>query len=247
MYTRVLVISDNEYLLNQFRPLAERLTEHAHSVDFTYTCSPNNTTLLSRYEGKDMIRPLQVKTETAYIIQHFDLVISLHCKQLFPPELVRAVRCINVHPGLNPYNRGWFPQVFSILNQLPAGATIHEIDEQLDHGPVICQKQVKLESYDTSFSAYNKILQAELELLEENLIPILENRYTRTVMPEGNVNLKADFDQLCELDMGHTDTLQNHLNLLRALTHGDYANAFFIDENGRKVFVKVELNIEQNP
>ena len=43
-----------------------------------------------------------------------------------------------------------FQQVFSILNKLPVGVTIHEMDEQLDHGIIIVQKEINIFSWETS-------------------------------------------------------------------------------------------------
>lgn len=185
-----------------------------------------------------------MKDEVDFLVKEYDMIFSLHCKQIFPSKLVNHVKCINVHPGLNPNNRGWFPQVFSIINSLPCGATIHEIDEHLDHGPIICQKEVKIEMWDTSLTAYNKILDAEIELLSENLLNILNYEYETTVKEEGNLNLKKDFDDLCKIDLDDRDTFRNHINKLRALTHGDYANAYFIDDLGNKIYLKLELKKE---
>jgi dTDP-4-amino-4,6-dideoxyglucose formyltransferase len=185
-----------------------------------------------------------VKDEVDFLVDHYEMIFSLHCKQIFPPDLVNSVKCINIHPGLNPDNRGWFPQVFSILNSLPCGATIHEIDEQLDHGPIICQKEIKIEMWDTSLTAYNKILDAEIDLLSENIEKILDRKYETFIKEEGNLNLKKDFDDLCKIDLDSKDSFKNHINKLRALTHGNYANAYFIDESGDKVYVKLELKKE---
>lgn len=240
----VLVITDNELLLQRFRSLLER--KQPVNVRFNFAYSPNNKYFAEQYAGANWIAPVKVKAEYEQLIAAYDMIISLHCKQLFPAELVNAIRCINVHPGLNPYNRGWFPQVFSIINGKPAGATIHEIDEELDHGAVIAQKEVKIEQHDTSLSAYNKVLEAELELLDAHLEAILMGSYETKKLPEGNLNLKKDFDDLCELDLDNTDKLKNHLNLLRALTHGSYMNGYFFDSDGKKVFVKLELFPEQN-
>ena len=87
-----------------------------------------------------------------YLISEYKLIISAHCKKIFPKKLVESTRCINIHPGYNPYNRGWFPQVFSILNKLPLGATIHEMDEGLDSGDIISQEKVSINSSDDSLS-----------------------------------------------------------------------------------------------
>src|SRR5579862_5054037 len=108
---------------------------------------------------------INVRTQLAQITQNYDLVISIHSKQLFPLELISRVRCVNVHPGFNPFNRGWFPQIFSIINGMKAGATIHEIDEQLDHGLIVAQREYNIKSWDTSGSAYANIMKIERDLL----------------------------------------------------------------------------------
>ncbi|BDD10060.1 hypothetical protein FUAX_24920 [Fulvitalea axinellae] len=242
---KVLLLTDNDQLLRRFRELVgEGDLDLIKSYHFEYAYSWNNQEFREKYKNDDRIFPLKVATNTHELIRKYKVIFSLHCKQFFPEELVKNVRCINVHPGLNPYNRGWFPQVFSIINGLPCGATIHEIDEKLDHGPVICQEEVVIEKWDTSFSAYNKILDAEIRLLRNSLVDILDNKYVAVSKPEGNVNLKRDFDDLCEIDLDNTDTFLNHINKLRALTHGEYSNAFFFDEEGRKIFINIEMTRE---
>ena len=72
--------------------------------------------------------------------------------------------------ALTPHNRGWFPQVFSLINGKPCGVTIHEIDEKLDHGDIIVQKEVVAEPWDTSLDVYNKILNTEVELIEKYML-----------------------------------------------------------------------------
>lgn len=188
---------------------------------------------------------LSVREQTAEIIANYGLVLSLHCTQYFPTELVNAVRCVNVHPGLNPHNRGWFPQVFSIINGRKAGVTIHEMDEQLDHGPVIVQQEYSIESWDTSGSAYRNIMELERELILANFAAIRAGSY-RAVAPniEGNINYKKDFDELRCLDLDEEGKFRDFLNRLRALTHDDLRNAYFVDATGRKVFVRVSLEPE---
>lgn len=95
--------------------------------------------------------------------------------------------------------------------------------------------------HDTSLTAYNKILDAEIELLSTNLVKILNSDYETVIKEEGNLNLKKDFDSLCKIDLNDKDTFRNHINKLRALTHGDYANAYFIDDSGNKIHLKLEL------
>ena len=136
-------------------------------------------------------------------------------------------------------------QVFSIINGLPAGVTIHEIDEKLDHGPIIVQKEYKIEPWDTSGSAYAKIMEIEKELVLEHFPSIMEGTY-QAIPPvnEGNINYKKDFEQLKFLDLNEVGTFRDFLNRLRALSHNDYRNAYFIDQSGSKIFVRVIFDPE---
>ena len=153
--------------------------------------------------------------------------------------------CFNVHPGLNPHNRGWFPQVFSILNGLPCGVTIHKMDAQLDHGPIAWQEEVPQYPWDTSKDIYDRILAKELELLDRHLGDLLTGNYTLTPMEgEGNINYKADFDALCRIDRNEPATYGAVIDRLRALTHAPYENAWFLDEDGKKVYVGITLRKE---
>jgi len=192
------------------------------------------------------IDEIDIKKELDYIKSKFNLVISLHCKQLFPVDLWTSVKCINVHPGLNPYNRGWYPQVFSIINQLPIGATIHEIDNQIDHGPIIASKKIEQVSWDNSFTLHNKIIAAELELIENHIDSILDGTYNSRIMEnEGNLNYQSDYEKLKLIDLNEVSTYENVINHLRAMTHENYKNAYFIDpKSGKKIFVKIDLTPE---
>lgn len=241
---KICVLTDNEFIFEQFQRIIKE-KELVHQFDFFY--SSFNKAFLEKYEGKHNFRPIRLKNETAEFFDQYELFFSLHSKQLFPDELVENHRCINVHPGLNPYNRGWFPQVFSILNKLPVGVTIHEMDKELDHGPIIIQEEVPVFQYETSYDVYTKIQKLEIELLEKNLTELIEGTYT-TSRPkmEGNVNYKADFDALCRIDLNKEGTFGEFLDLLRATTFKKYDNAYFIGENGEKIYLHVEMKVENS-
>lgn len=238
----VLILSDNVYLIGQFKDLVAAKPTLA-LVDFEYRCSPASQIAMLPHG----IMPLNVKDKWQAFASKYSLIISVHCKQLFPADLVSQVRCINVHPGLNPYNRGWFPQVFSIINKLPLGATIHEIDAELDHGPIIAQMQVPIYGYDTSLTAYNRVLEAEVQLLDKYLELIIRGEYATTEpLGDGNLNLKKDFNRLLAIDRNEVLTFGAAIDRLRALTHGDFKNAWFYDTEGNKIFINLVLTRATN-
>ena len=235
---RLLVLSDNFEVLMSFRQLK---VVCKYNIDYAY--SSNNNEFKAKFKRDDWIRGINIKTDSSILVEKYDLIISLHFRQILPRKLIKAVRCVNVHPGFNPYNRGWYPHVFSIINGFPCGVTIHEMDTEIDNGPIIVQRKVEVEKWDTAADVYKKIMKQEIILLEEYFERIVHNQYSTIFPSKGNLNYKRDFKELCHLNLNDYDTLGNHLRTLRALSHEGYWNAFCI-LNGRKVYVKIELRIE---
>lgn len=235
---KICVLTDNAYIFEGFSGLLSRFPEHR--FDFFY--SPWN----GAFTPSEHFRPLRLREQDEDFFASYDLFLSLHSKQLFPTALVENHLCINVHPGLNPYNRGWFPQVFSILNGLPVGVTIHKMDAELDHGPILWQEELAVRAEDTSKDIYDRILAKEIEMLQQHLPDLLAGNYTLTPMPhEGNINYKADFDALCEIHRDEPATYGQVIDRLRALTHAPYENAYFVDDDGKKVYVGITLRKEE--
>ncbi len=239
----ILVLSDNSILLDAFTKMISKkgIDDKIHYA-FDYAFSKGHKTFEKTQKHHYPIKPLDIKEDQEAIIQKYDLILSLHCRQIFPEKLVNSTRCINIHPGLIQYNRGWYPHIFSMIEGLPCGVTIHEMNARIDHGAIIYQKEVVVNNADTSLSVYQKIIKAEIDLLDTHIVSLIENTYKRQLQHKpGKMYTKKDFEDLCCLDLKDTDTLENHLLLLRALSHGDYRNAYFIDNNGQKNYLRIEM------
>lgn len=216
------------------------MLNYSISVDYTYSSKNKSPSELIDIGAKPI--DLWCTDVIDFIVKEYDLIFSLHCKQIFPARVVNDVTCINLHPGLNPYNRGWYPQVFSIINKKPIGATLHFMDEQVDHGPIIFQEEVIVNSWDTSLDVYNRVVEAEKRILKNNLELILNGTVkAQTAEYESNYNSIYDFNKLCKLDLDNRATLKEHIDLLRSLTHGEFLNAYYLGEKGKKIFVKIAL------
>lgn len=236
---RLLVVSDNQELsLFLKTELGATKFPHPFKVDFCYTAF-NQAPQQMIEMGAEKIDVKDDET-VDIILRDYDLVFSMHCKQIFPSRLVENICCVNFHPGLNPYNRGWYPQAFSIINGLPTGATIHLMDAAVDHGDIIAQRAVVITTPDTSLEIYRKIIAAEKELIREYTASIIGGTFsTTTPCQEGNYNGIKDYNALCALNLESVGTLREHLDLLRATTHGQFKNAHFTDQTGRRYFVRL--------
>ena len=236
---RVSIITDNLELADFFFNLVKK-TNPQTQVSVFSSRKTNSSTWPVALKTKTI--DLRSSPEVEELVGISDLVISIHSKQLFPPSLFEKLPCLNIHPGFNPINRGWYPQVFALINGTTIGATIHVIDEQIDHGPIIAQTEIDVSSHDTSYDVYRKVLEAEKKLIVENLASILAGNWTAFApKEEGNYNSLGDFKALCELNVNQIGSLKKHIDLLRSLTHPPFKNAYFIDENGNKVFVEIKL------
>lgn len=243
MFYTILVISDNAFLCSKLESILMEKINAEQKIAFSISPSSEMGAFRKFISSEIMVLDLKKEKNIDYIIENYDLVLSIHCKQFFPEKLVENVKCINIHPGYNPINRGWYPQVFSIYHDIPVGATIHEIDTELDHGPIIDREFVEKKAYDTSGTLYDKILDKEIELFSRNADHILNNTYT-TFLPEddGNVFLKKDFNTLCKIDPEEETTAGKFIDKLRALSHKDFKNAYFIEpDTGKKIFISLQI------
>lgn len=244
MFSNILVISDNAFLCEKLESVLIGKITSEQTLTFSISPFSDIDVFKSFIKSEVLVYDLKNENNIHDIKKSYDLIFSIHCKQLFPDTLVKNIKCINIHPGYNPINRGWYPQVFSIVNNLPVGATIHEIDNDLDHGPIIDRAFVEKTNFDTSGSLYDKILNKEIELFNKTIDSILNNTY-KTILPEndGNLFLKKDFNQLCKIDLDEEMTAGQFINKMRALSHKNFKNAYFIDpESGKKIYIS--LNIE---
>ncbi len=98
-----------------------------------------------------------------------DVVALAGFMRIVGPELVRAFegRILNVHPALLPA----FPGTRSVAEALAwgvkvTGVTVHVVDEEVDHGPVVFQEALEVQPDDDWDS-----LEARVHEIEHRLLP----------------------------------------------------------------------------
>ena len=105
-------------------------------------------------------------------------------------------KVINLHISYLPYNRGSSPNFFSFLDDTPKGVTIHLMDEGLDTGDILCQKELFFDENKESFaSTYDKLMQEIKQLFREKWAEIKEGR----ISPQKQVG-EGTYHQMKELE-----------------------------------------------
>lgn len=97
-----------------------------------------------------------------------DLVVSAGFMRVLAPVFVEALagRLVNLHPSLLPA----FPGAHAVHDALAAGvavtgSTVHFVDNEVDHGPIILQEPVPVLPGDTEATLHERIKQLEHGLL----------------------------------------------------------------------------------
>jgi methionyl-tRNA formyltransferase len=178
-----------------------------------------------------------------------DIILSIFFNYILQRELIEIPRlgCINLHPAYLPYGRGQYPNVWNIVEETPAGVTLHYIlDEGIDTGDIIAQKAVPVDFTDTGESLYHKLESACIELFKENWEAIKTGTNKRVAQPAGGTyHVTGDVQKIDEIVLNKKYEARHLLNILRARTFPPYEGAYVILEDGRKVYLRIYLEEAQ--
>lgn len=113
--------------------------------------------------------------------QAIDLVCLAGYMRILTPALVRAFwgAMLNVHPSLLPA----FPGAHAVHDALAwgvkvTGASVHFVDEEVDHGPIVCQEAVPVLEDDDEASLHARIQEVEHRLYPAAVRATLQGRLT---------------------------------------------------------------------
>jgi len=120
----------------------------------------------------------------AKIVEHLeadkiDLIVLAGFMRLLSPEFVSRYkgRIVNIHPALLPCFKGTrsIKDAFDYGAKI-TGVTVHFVDEEMDHGPIILQKEVKIEERDTLESLEVKVHKVEHQIYPEAVRLFIEGK-----------------------------------------------------------------------
>lgn len=163
---------------------------------------------LCKLEGNDNVLWFDEKID-ASIVDALEpsWIISFNYKHMIKKDVLDKLlgHVINLHTSYLPYNRGSSPNFFSFLDETPKGVTVHLMDEGLDTGDILVQKEIKFdEETETFATSYNKLIDEIAKLFLENWSAIKAGRITPTKQSGPyTYHRSKDLDnyrRLCEID-----------------------------------------------
>ncbi len=128
------------------------------------------------FSSREAFETELIKTLQDY---HVELVVLAGFMRLFSPFFIRTFpqRIMNIHPALLPAFPGTHAQRQALERGVRiSGATVHFVDEEIDHGPIIVQAAVPVYPDDSEESLSARILTQEHRIYPQAIQLFAEGR-----------------------------------------------------------------------
>jgi phosphoribosylglycinamide formyltransferase-1 len=111
--------------------------------------------------------------------EEIEYVVLAGFMRILAPEVVRAFqgRMLNIHPSLLPAFPGLHPvrEALSWGSRV-TGVTVHLVDEEVDHGPIVLQEAVQIVPGDDQRALHARIQRVEHRLYPRAVRLLVEGR-----------------------------------------------------------------------
>ncbi|MGB1308457.1 MAG: methionyl-tRNA formyltransferase [Oceanihabitans sp.] len=199
--------------------------------------------LYAEEQGLPILQPTNLKAES-FIKELSDLEANLQIVVAFRmlPKVVWQMPeygTFNLHASLLPNYRGAAPINWAIINgETKTGVSTFFIDEKIDTGEMILQKEVAIEKNETAGSLHDKLMCLGSNLVLKT-VSLIANAKTKTTPQPDNVEIKTAYKlnkDNCKINW--QDSISNIHNKIRGLS--PYPSAWSILENGEdKLDIKI--------
>ena len=185
-----------------------------------------------------------------FVALNADLAILAFVTQIVPPQVfsVPKLGSICFHPSLLPKYRGASAINWALIKgESVTGLSLFWVDKGIDTGPILLQKQVKIEPDDTTGSLYfKKIFPPGIEAIGEAVELIKTGNPPRIVQDES----KANYDPICDDEHAKIDwskPAQEVYNLIRGCDPQPGAHTTFTGKRLRLFDARMQLAINSAP
>jgi len=133
-----------------------------------------------------------------------ELFIVTAYGRIIPKEILDMPKfgVLNIHPSLLPKYRGASPIQSAILaGEKETGVTIILLDEEMDHGPIIAQKKIRLSGTENAEDLRKKLGDVGAKLLIKTIPAWIEGK----IKPKEQNHQEATFTKMLTKNDGYID------------------------------------------
>jgi len=195
-----------------------------------------------------VFQPLTLKDDVAFKAlrtldkeKPFDLFIVASYGNIIPQKIldIPINGVLNVHPSLLPKLRGSSPIVGAILGQEKTGVSIILLDEKMDHGPIVKQKEIPVSPWPPYAPGLEELLAHEGgKLLSEIMLPWVDIAIVPIEQDHENASYTKKVTKSDALiDMNDTA----EINLRKIRSYAGWPNAYtFFEHKGKQIRVIIK-------
>jgi len=168
--------------------------------------------------------------ELTDLIEESEIFFSVFYNQLVSKEFIASrKKCFNFHGGLLPEYRGSGTINFAIINgEKETGITLHEIDDKIDHGPIIAIERMLILESDTAQTIFEKMEELIFSMFKKWFVQLVNFQYKAIPQDHSKARLYRRQDLQKAKDV---------TPFARAYTFYDKEKAFYINRKGEKIYL----------
>lgn len=164
-----------------------------------------------------------------------DILIVTSYGKIIPQSVldIPASGVLNVHPSLLPKYRGSSPIESAILaDDKETGVTIMQMDNKMDHGPIVVQEKVSFEEWPEKKEVYATLSKVGGQALAACIPDVISGTATLTEQDHA----RASFTQKFVKQDGQLDLTDDpRRNFLKYRAFDPWPGTFFFDDNKKRV------------
>jgi len=186
--------------------------------------TPPPIKILAEKRGVKIWQPENLKNDLGLFEElknlSVDVLAVVAYGQIIPKDTLKlsSYGGINVHPSLLPKYRGASPIQNTILNgEKKTGVSIMQMDEKMDHGPILAQQEVVLNGEETNESLHQDLAEIGVPLL----LNTIKLAVSRQASPQEQNHEAATFCSIISREQSRIDW-QKPAQEIKQMVHAFY-------------------------
>lgn len=163
-----------------------------------------------------------------------DVIVVAAYGRILPPAVLALPRfgCINIHASLLPRHRGAAPIQWAIAQgDAVTGITIMQMDEGMDTGDILLQRETPIASDETAGSLHDRLARLGALAVRDALGALAEH----TLKPTPQDDARATYAPMLSKDDGRIDWTRSAVEIERRVRAFDPWPSAFTHWNGRRL------------
>lgn len=195
-----------EKLTSEYK-ISAVITRADQPVGRKQVVTPSPLSLVAEKHNIPTLKPVKLNSEFTSENRELleaDLYVVAAYGKIIPQAIldIPTHGAINVHPSLLPKYRGASPIISAILNgDKTSGVTIMQMDEQMDHGPILAVEKIEIGDNETNPELSLQMAEIGAELLVKTIPGFLDG----SISPQSQDETQATFCKLISKNDGYFD------------------------------------------